>query len=339
MKILLASHVFYPSIGGIEAVSSMLAHEFVELGHEVKLVTQTPAIAKQDQSFSFEVIRKPKPHQLLQLLQWCDVFFQNNISLQTWWATLFIPKPWIVTHQTWIRRVDGSLGWQDYLKCFLLKFATCVSISQNVAKRLSIPSVVIGNPYHDDLFHEISEVNRDLELVFLGRLVSDKGVDLLITALSNLKRHYHLTPHLTIIGTGPEENLLRTLAIEMEVSNQINFVGSKTGTELVKLLNAHKIMVVPSRWMEPFGVVALEGVACGCVVVGSEGGGLKDAIGSCGVTFPNGDIQALTQVLADLLSNPNQLAVYKFYSHKHLAQFKKKAVAQAYLKLFEGAIK
>lgn len=339
MKILLASHVFYPSIGGIEAVSSMLAHEFVALGHEVKLVTQTPAIATDDKTFSFEIIRKPKPHQLIQLLSWCDIFFQNNISIQTWWATLLIPKPWVVTHQTWIRRVSGELGWQDHFKRFLLKFATCVSISQSVAQHLVTPSIVIGNPYYDNLFHELPEINRDLELVFLGRLVSDKGVDLLITALSNLKKDYNLTSRLTIVGTGPEENLLHNLSKKFGVSNQVNFVGSKTGVELVELLNSHKIMVVPSRWMEPFGVVALEGIACGCVVVGSEGGGLKDAIGACGVTFPNGDVEALTQALASLLSNPSELATYKSYSHKHLSQFKKKTVAQAYIKLFEDVIK
>ncbi len=41
------------------------------------------------------------------------------------------------------------------------------------------------------------------------------------------------------------------------------------------------------------GIVALEGIACGCVVIGSQGGGLKDAIGNCGLTYPNGDVAAL----------------------------------------------
>jgi glycosyltransferase involved in cell wall biosynthesis len=52
----------------------------------------------------------------------------------------------------------------------------------------------------------------------------------------------------------------------------VDFVGTKTDHELVKLLNTHQIMVVPSLWNEPFGLVALEGVACGCVLsVPSEG--------------------------------------------------------------------
>ena len=97
-------------------------------------------------------------------------------------------------------------------------------------------------------------------------------------------------------------------------------------------------MVVPSLWDEPFGIVALEGIACGCVVIGSEGGGLKDAIGSCGVTFPNGDVQALTQILLKLLKNPDQTSIYRANAPDHLLRHQKSAIAEAYLQILETAI-
>jgi glycosyltransferase involved in cell wall biosynthesis len=334
MKILISSHVFYPSIGGIETVSFILAHEFVNQGHEVKLITQTTA--NDTKSFSFGVIRNPKLQQLWNLIYWCDIYFHNNISLKIVWPLLLICKPWVVTHQTWISRLDGSLNWQDYLKHFLIRFATCVSISQAIADRLSTPSVIIGNPYRDDLFYEMPEIPRDRELVFLGRLVSDKGIDLLIAALGQLKIH-GLTPQLTIIGTGPEESLLRNLVKDIDVFNQVNFVGIKTGVELVQILNAHQIMVVPSRWLEPFGIVALEGIACGCVVVGAEVGGLKDAIGPCGATFPSEDVDALRQILSDLLTNPHNLSTYRAKADVHLSRYKRAQVAKEYLKVFEDS--
>ncbi len=336
MKILISSYKFYPDVGGIESVSSTLAHEFVSLGHEVKLITQT--LATDTKCFSFEVIRQPTPQQLFSLVRWCNIFFHNNISLQSLWPLLLIRRPWIVAHQTWITRVDSSLSWRDYLKRFIIKFAICISISQVIAEHLSAPSTIIGNPYRDDLFYEVHEISRNKELVFLGRLVSDKGVALLIAALGQLQTQ-GLFPKLTIIGTGPEEDFLRSLARDVGVFNQINFVGTKIGSELVQLLNMHQIMVIPSRWSEPFGIVALEGIACGCVVVGSEGGGLKDAIGPCGVTFPNGDLQALTQKLAELLLNPYRLATYKIKADAHLARYKKAAVAKAYLQVFEDVTK
>ncbi|MEH1904000.1 MAG: glycosyltransferase family 4 protein [Nostoc sp.] len=335
MKILIYSPLFYPSVGGLETVVSGLAHEFVQQGHIVKVVTQ--ALATDYKVFPFEVIRKPSPLKLLKLTQWCDIYFQPAISLKGIWTLLISPKSWVIAHHNWYTRPDGSLGWQDKLKQFMLKFATNISVSQALANHISTPSVIIPNPYRDDIFYEIPKSSRNKDLVFLGRLVSDKGVDLLIQSVAELKQ-MGLSPKLTIIGSGAEESNLREQARVLVVSEQIEFVGVKVEQELMELLNTHKIMVIPSRWQEPFGIVALEGIACGCVVVGSEGGGLKDAIGSCGVTFPNGDVQALMQTLFNLLKKPEQLANYRANSHAHLLRHQKSAVAKAYLEVIEATI-
>src|SRR2546423_11563028 len=114
------------------------------------------------------------------------------------------------------------------------------------------------------------QIPRNKELVFLGRLVSDKGADLLLMSLAKLKAQ-GLTPKLTVIGTGPEECSLKQQSVRFGIDGQVSFVGAKIETDLAQLLNEHQIMVVPSRWQEPFGIVALEGIACGCIVVGSEG--------------------------------------------------------------------
>jgi glycosyltransferase involved in cell wall biosynthesis len=335
MKILIYSPLFYPSIGGLETVISILSHEFIYQGHEVKLVSKIPD--PESKIFPFEVIRQPDPQKLLQLTRWCDIYFQPNISLKGVWSLLISSKPWVVAHNGWYTRTGGSLGWQDYLKHFLLRFATGISISQAVADHVSTPSTVIPNPYQEEIFYEIPTIPRDKELVFLGRLVSDKGADLLLDALANLKV-LEITPSLTIIGSGPEEYKLHQQVKELDLANQVNFVGVKVEKELAKLLNAHQILVVPSRWQEPFGVVALEGIACGCVVIGSEGGGLKDAIGPCGVTFPNDDVKALTHTLVDLLTNPKEITSYRTQAESHLSRHKKAEVAKAYLQVFEKAI-
>jgi len=322
-------------VGGIETISEMLGQEFICQGHKVKLITQTAATDQK--SFPFEVICQPHPQQLLGLLRWCDVYFHNNISLKTVWPLLVIRRPWVVAHRTWISRLDGTLGWQDYLKRSLLPFATNISISRAVADHLPVSSTVIGNPYRDHLFYEMPELPRDRELVFVGRLVSDKGVGLLIEALKQLKEK-GLTPKLTVIGTGCELKKLEQQAQGLNVEAQVSFVGTKTGLELVQLLNQHQIMVVPSLWAEPFGIVALEGIACGCVVVGSEGGGLKDAIGPCGITFPNGDVQALTQGLFELLSNLDKLVDYRAKAKEHLPKHTSAEVAKAYLRVIESDV-
>lgn len=335
MKILIYSPLFYPSIGGLETVVLILAQEFVAQGHQVKLVSQTPS-AELDK-FPFEVIRNPHAYSLLALTRWCDIYFQPNISLKGIWPLFLIHKPWVVAHHNWYTRTNGELGWQDYIKHFMVQFASGISVSQAVANHISTPSKVIPNPYREDVFYQRSNIPRDQELIFVGRLVSDKGVDLLLEALSELKET-GLTPKLTVVGAGVEGTNLHELAESLNIQEQVNFVGIKVEQELAELLNRHQIMVVPSRWQEPFGVVALEGIACGCVVIGSEGGGLKEAIGLCGVTFPNGQVTALTTILANLLTDPEQMIVYRKQAEKHLSIHQKSCVAQAYLQVFEEAL-
>jgi glycosyltransferase involved in cell wall biosynthesis len=334
MKILLSSHFFHPSVGGIEQVSFTLAREFVKAGHEVRVVTTTSG--EGESGFSFETFRRPAPGKLIDLVRWCDVFFHNNISLQTAWPLLFIRKPWVVAHHTWLARISGRIGLRDRLKQHLIRYAVNISVSKAVARHLSTPSVTIGNPYRDELFKVIPGVRRDRELVFLGRLVWDKGLDLLISALA-LLRQKGVTPRLTVIGDGSEGVALRNQIQRMGLETQIEMVGTRTGAELVSLLNAHNVIVIPSRWQEPFGLVALEGIACGCVAVGAECGGLPDAIGPAGTTFACDDVEDMARKIEALLDDEAVLKSCRAAAAGHLLDHTAKDVARKYLDVLEGA--
>lgn len=338
MKILICSSSFLPVVGGIQIVGNILANELVTLGHEVKVVTQTPELQTvgSQSKFRFEVIRCPKPYQLIQVVSWCDVFFHNDLSLKNVWPLIFIRRPWIVTHHIWIRKNKSISGLIGYIKHFVLKFATCISISQAIADDFTHHSIIIPNPYQDDVFRKISGIERSKDLIFVGRLVQEKGVHLIIEALAKLqKQGYYL--NLTIVGNGPEKNHLSELAEKLDLAEQVAFIGQKQGDDLAAILNSHKVMVVPSLWEEPFGIVALEGIACGCVVVASEGGGLKEAIGNCGLTFPNGDVDKLFQLLFNLFSDDNNLVKYRKEENisKHLSRHSKISVAKIYSQLFK----
>lgn len=296
------------------------------LGQNVRVVTQTEG----NGGFPFPVIRRPALPELARQVRWCDVFLQNNISLRTLWPLLFLRRPLFITHQTWIDHGRGPAGWPYRLKLAVVSHATNFSISQAIAERLSSPSVNLGNPFDDEVFREVSAGDRSRELVFVGRLVSDKGVDVLLDALALLAQSGRPV-RLTIVGTGPEGPALEEKAKAQGLQSAVTFVGAKTGSDLAKILNAHRILVVPSRWPEPFGIVALEGIACGCVVVGSEQGGLPEAIGPCGLTFPNGDARALSGVLQELLSNPQRVSELRRGAEQHLLRFRRRQVAMAYL--------
>jgi glycosyltransferase involved in cell wall biosynthesis len=335
MKILFSSYLFHPSVGGIESVSRLLAEKFAGAGNDLHVITQSAGGAVPEANY--EVTRRPSIANLLTLLRWCDLFFQNNISLRSLIPALIVRKPMVVVHQTWLQNTRGGVGWNNRIKHGLLRCVTNVAISKEVADGISAHSFVIGNPYDDRIFRLVPNLAREKNLVFVGRLVSDKGVDVLLQALKLLQSD-KLFPDLTIVGSGPEEENLQRLAAELGLDRQLIFAGQKSGVALAEILNRHRILVVPSRWAEPFGVVALEGIACGCVVVGSEKGGLKEAIGPCGLTFENGNIRALADQLKRLLNDQNLQAKLRDRVAEHLVKFQPDAVAAAYLRLMRKLV-
>jgi len=331
MRILFSSYAFRPSVGGIESVSEILAQEFAAAGHEVRLITETQGV---EGNASYQILRRPSLSRLFALLRWSDVLFQNNISLRSLVPAALMQKRSIVVHQTWIRNVRGQIDIIARLKRALLASVTNVAISRAIAEDIGRDCLIVPNPYRDELFRVLPDMQREKELVFVGRLVSDKGVDVLLRALDIL-RSARLEPHLTIVGQGPEAENLETLSRELAVDHQVSFVGKKTGEELVRLLNQHRIMVIPSRWAEPFGVIALEGIGCGCATIGSERGGLPEAIGPCGITFENGNERALADALKRVLNDPTLEESCRSAAPLHLQRFKAREVARTYLKLLE----
>jgi glycosyltransferase involved in cell wall biosynthesis len=159
-------------------------------------------------------------------------------------------------------------------------------------------------------------------------------VDILLEALG-LLAGVGLAPRLTVVGEGPERPELEGQARRLGIADRVELLGTRTGEELVRLLNRHRVLVVPSRYNEPFGIVALEGIACGCVVLGSEGGGLPEAIGPCGFTFRNGDAADLARVLAPLLRDPGAGRALLEAAPEHLAAHSSERIGREYVRVLE----
>lgn len=330
LRILFSSHVFAPAVGGIERVSELLAAEFAAQGHDVHLITQTGGPVA---GYPYPVSRRPGARELLRLTRWCDVCFHNNISLPRAWPLLLVRRPWVIAHHVWIPRS----GVAARLKRLALRFATGISVSSAIARHVDAPSTIIPNPYDDGLFRILPGVPRNRDLVFVGRLVSDKGVFVLLEALALLAAR-KFRPRLTVVGDGPEKRALIAKVEALDLQGRVVFPGTVRGEALVRILNEHRVLVAPSLWDEPFGLVALEGIACGCVPVGSAGGGLKEAMGECGETFPNGNASALARVIESLLLDPARQTALREKAPEHLRRHTRSAVAAAYLDVFAQAL-
>lgn len=333
MKILFFTTVFAPSVGGIEKLSDVLCREFVALGHEVRLLTMTPG----NGTFPFSVIRKPSLGEFWRQLGWCDVHIQANVALKHAWPRLFFSDKCLFQHNNAYQRDDGSRRILDRLKAGLARHTLGIANSHYTAQRTGARHIVL-NGYDDATFrNEKPWAERSTDLVFLGRLVSQKGCDTLLHALSHLQQE-GLCPRLTVVGDGPERNALELLASHLSLANQVRFIGTAQGSKLAHILNEHRMIVVPSRYEEPFGIVALEGMACGCFPIVSERGGLVDAIAGHGFTFANGDDVALARVLSHALSDPQGSQARMKGMNSHLARCTARSVAKQYLNVFRHEI-
>jgi glycosyltransferase involved in cell wall biosynthesis len=146
-----------------------------------------------------------------------------------------------------------------------------------------------------------AEHGRPLVL-FAGRLVSYKGVDVLIRACANT------TARVLIVGDGPMRARLQALALETGVADRVRFLGSVPDPELAALYHACDLFVLPSvTRAEAFGMVQIEAMACGKPVVSTalaSGVPWVNQHGRTGLVVPAGDADALAGAIRSLIANP-----------------------------------
>jgi len=135
---------------------------------------------------------------------------------------------------------------------------------------------------------------------YVGRLVREKGVDLLLRAAAGLEGEWRLW----ILGHGPERERLVALARKLGIAGRVTFEGLIPSTQMPDFYPQLDVLVLPSRtrpnWKEQFGRVLIEAMACGVPVVGSDSGEIPHVIGEAGLIFPEGDVAALRSMLARL---------------------------------------
>jgi glycosyltransferase involved in cell wall biosynthesis len=142
-------------------------------------------------------------------------------------------------------------------------------------------------------------------VVFAGRIVKPKGVDVLIRAAGDVDAEF------VICGDGRRLTDMRELARSLGVASRVNFTGWLAARELAEELAQASVVAIPSVWPEPFGLVGIEAFSAGRPVVASATGGVCDWLeaGVNGLLVPPGDAPALGRTLNELLSDPDRQSV------------------------------
>lgn len=137
-------------------------------------------------------------------------------------------------------------------------------------------------------------------LVTVGQLIKEKGIDVVIRALSELPPNVVLW----IIGAGKEESSLRELISDRKLEDRAQILGLQRHVQ--PYLQAADCFVCPSLWGEAAGLVNLEAQACGTPLIGSRIGGIPEYVADerTGLLFTPGDSQALARCVRRLMGDP-----------------------------------
>lgn len=193
------------------------------------------------------------------------------------------------------------------------------------------PSVLEIVPYfYDPPSDEPPPVPSENRIFTAGRLVRGKGFDELLTnILPGVKRPFHLR----IAGDGPERHRLERMAGDLGLN--VEFLGALPSEQLVAHYCWSRLVVFPSTYPEPFGIVGLEAMGAGRPVVAFDVGGIADWLndGENGYLIPPGDSKCFAQKINDLLesgpdarvmgSRGRTILLDRFSSSAHLAMLEK----------------
>jgi glycogen(starch) synthase len=327
MRILFWSSTFWPSIGGVQVLAAKLLPALEERGYEHIVVTPQSRDEQLNAAYykGIPIHRFPFWHsmvnidQLVQVRQQVaelkrtfapDLIHINAVSRSDFFHHLTAhvhSAPVVVT-------LHG--GWSPEANMIVertLRNATwvvgCSEATLNEGRQL-VPemrpcSSVIHNGLEVPPLQPMPLSFNPPRLLCLGRLVEDKGFDVALGALALLVERFPQVC-LTIAGDGPARADLELQASRLGILQAVQFTGWVDPEKIPELVNTASVVVMPSRWQEPFGLVALEAALMARPVVATRVGGLPEVVvhNQTGFLVEKENSQALAEAIAFLLEHP-----------------------------------
>lgn len=197
---------------------------------------------------------------------------------------------------------------------------------------------VIHNGIVADIFRPLPGIQRSSShLLFVGQLKKFKGLDDLLCALQ-MVRELHPPVNLTVVSqTAPLLSHYQALAARLGLSGAVSFAGAKSPSQLADLYNSACMLISPSHG-ECLSTVVLEAMACGCPVIATDVGGIREQLrGEAGAIVPKHEPATLADCISELLSKSRsraemgaagQLIVQKYFNvprmvEKHIALYRR----------------
>jgi glycosyltransferase involved in cell wall biosynthesis len=189
-------------------------------------------------------------------------------------AVLYLPRHCC---QLSARALADQYAWARWQHSLLARYAAIVAPSHHMqrefARNGAEPSRVVANPlFAAELPAEAAPTPAEFRALFIGRMTSLKGGDVLIRAAARAGRRLGFSVPVTLAGDGPARAEWQALAGSLDVSAE--FPGWVDTARRAELFRAASVVVVPSVWPEPFGLTGLEAGAFGAAAIGFDVGGI-----------------------------------------------------------------
>jgi len=263
-------------------------------------------------------------------LEEIENFKPDIIHAQHLWIMPYIASktniPYVITaHGTDLKGFVKDKRYHPYALAGAKGAGKIITISKQVDREVSelygVPEdkkQIVMNGYDEELFLPIKydrkellkefDIDMDFDKIvsFAGKLTHFKGVDVLLKAARIYEKDLDESVATIIAGNGELYEELNALRRELDLKN-VYFLGHVTQEQLVKLYNIADVSTVPSR-TEPFGLVAIEALACATPVVGTNQGGLPDFITSdVGKLVPvDDDMELADAIIEELTRNDRE---------------------------------
>jgi glycosyltransferase involved in cell wall biosynthesis len=169
-------------------------------------------------------------------------------------------------------------------------------------------------------------------LGYIGRLVSEKGVDLLFDAAQQLIASGS-NLRIIICGGGPHEAELKSYAEQLNIGDRVSWLGATRHDDIPEVLMQTDVVILPSRtlpgkWKEQFGHVLIEAMAMGVPVIGSDSGAIPEVIGRSDLVFPENSAEGLLRIIHRLISdNGWRLEVSEYLRDRAIREYSDSKIA------------
>jgi glycosyltransferase involved in cell wall biosynthesis len=256
------------------------------------------------------------------------------------WVSALAGIPLITTmHGTDVRLAMGNGLARTLLRRILANSSAVTTVSSWLAGQVKTMApdadpIVSPMPVATHLFTP-GGVRHQRRLLFVGRLNAQKGIALLLDAMSKMRQSVELD----VIGDGSDRDELRRQADALGIGARVHWHGALPQPRLLDFYRSATALVVPSR-EEGFGLVAVEAQLCETPVVAFASGGLADTIedGMTGYLVPPGDAATLAVTLDSVVTSDARHEIGKAGRQSALARFAPESVARRYRKLYDSVL-